>query len=580
MLTLLANLFDPIRLIGPIFDKELRVASRRRRTYAVRFFYIIALIIIISIALLTANFAMRTAPPGPTGTPTNAALSISQLSEMARVLTQVIIWFQFFVLQVAAINGLATAINEEIRRRTLGVLLSTPISSFQIVLGKLFSGLLRVFILLALSLPILALIRVYGGIPAGFVTAGLSVTACAIIFAGSISLAASITAQNNQKAMSFTIGILALLYFFLPAILTFVAFQYGQPPLLISLIAALQYINPYSTLATLTAQLNFAALSLPPVNWTGHCLTILALSTAVLIYAMFRVRKAALRQAVGGTAKKRKSFKLPFQRADEICRVKGHPIAWKDTRSIPGQKRTIVHYITLGIFVLLIIAAYIICAFFQYFQNPGCQMTFILSYILLASIQTLNFAATSIVAEREARTWPIILTLPLSEQQILSGKAQGVFLRCRPLWALLIVHTLFFTIIGFIHPLVIFYLAAIIPTLYYLFTSIGMFASACAKRVSSAINIAFGIILLIWLVLPTLVTLVGLYYVWFLNPLAQIVMLIGETMNTYSRTGRIGFSIVAGVFVVAITVAIHLGIAKLFRYWTTKYLYRNLFNES
>jgi hypothetical protein len=32
--------FNPLRLAGPIFDKELRVASRRRRTYVLRFVYV------------------------------------------------------------------------------------------------------------------------------------------------------------------------------------------------------------------------------------------------------------------------------------------------------------------------------------------------------------------------------------------------------------------------------------------------------------------------------------------------------------------------------------------------------------
>jgi hypothetical protein len=36
----LMRAFNPLRLAGPVFDKELRVASRRRRTYLLRFAYV------------------------------------------------------------------------------------------------------------------------------------------------------------------------------------------------------------------------------------------------------------------------------------------------------------------------------------------------------------------------------------------------------------------------------------------------------------------------------------------------------------------------------------------------------------
>ena len=45
-------MYQPGWLTGPIFDKELRVSSRRRRNYALRFFYILLLTAFIGIVWL------------------------------------------------------------------------------------------------------------------------------------------------------------------------------------------------------------------------------------------------------------------------------------------------------------------------------------------------------------------------------------------------------------------------------------------------------------------------------------------------------------------------------------------------
>ncbi len=42
-----SDVFDPVRLVGPIFDKELRVSSRRRRNHLLRFAYVAVLGILV-----------------------------------------------------------------------------------------------------------------------------------------------------------------------------------------------------------------------------------------------------------------------------------------------------------------------------------------------------------------------------------------------------------------------------------------------------------------------------------------------------------------------------------------------------
>ena len=52
---------NPSRLTGPIFDKELRVSSRRRRNYVLRSAYLLVLVVFVvgawSIAFLSSSIA-------------------------------------------------------------------------------------------------------------------------------------------------------------------------------------------------------------------------------------------------------------------------------------------------------------------------------------------------------------------------------------------------------------------------------------------------------------------------------------------------------------------------------------------
>src|SRR5207248_2086813 len=67
----------------------------------------------------------------------------------------------------------STAVGSERLAKTLPVLLMTPINTWQIISGKLFSRLLAALTLIGLSLPVLALVRLLGGVELGQMAAVL-----------------------------------------------------------------------------------------------------------------------------------------------------------------------------------------------------------------------------------------------------------------------------------------------------------------------------------------------------------------------------------------------------------------------
>src|SRR4051812_35465187 len=112
---------------GPIFGKELRTTSRRKRTYILRSSYLILLLLTLLIAWLSVG-----------------KMSYGGLAQRAQRQTELgAIFFAVFSFFCVITMGLigpvltATAIGSERLAKTLPVLLMTPINTWQIIGGKL-----------------------------------------------------------------------------------------------------------------------------------------------------------------------------------------------------------------------------------------------------------------------------------------------------------------------------------------------------------------------------------------------------------------------------------------------------------
>ena len=131
---------------------------------------------------------------------------------MGRQIILTIVWFQFIVSQILAIIMLSSSVSDEIRAGTLNVLMTTPVSSFQIIVGKLLSKLLQIFLLLVISMPLLAIIRVFGGMPWYYVVSSFFITLTAVIFSGSLSLFLSIYFRQAYSVILILLGLYLLIF--------------------------------------------------------------------------------------------------------------------------------------------------------------------------------------------------------------------------------------------------------------------------------------------------------------------------------------------------------------------------------
>jgi ABC-type transport system involved in multi-copper enzyme maturation permease subunit len=106
-------------------------------------------------------------------------------------------------------------------------------------------------------------------------------------------------------------------------------------------------------------------------------------------------------------------------------------------------------------------------------------------------------SATSIAAEKESRTWPILLTTPLDDKQIIWGKGIAVFRRNIPLLLLwLVLYCFCYLSIAVENPMIILY-AILVPiglaSSILFVIGMGLYFSVRLKSTTTAVALTVGV---------------------------------------------------------------------------------------
>jgi len=479
---------------GPLFEKELRVAGRRGRMHILRACYLLALSGFVGIVWLSTTWATFLSTP-----PVYAAYS---MADAGRYIITVIVWFQFVVLQLMAVVMLSTSISDEIYQRTLGVLMTTPITSLQIVAGKLLARMVQVVLFIAVSLPMLLLTQALGGVSWSYVLSGLAVTLATVLVAGSLSMYFSISSRRSGiLAILKTLAAMGVLFILLPwAWNDYGAAVTSQQTVQTVLVNA----NPYLVLSAITAEMFWPRPAPAPVYWWADCLGLLALAAAVFFVSVWRVRRAAMRQLAGDpggwlTGRRRAA-------TGRIRRVRGSPVVWKELHTSLFGSRLLG---ALG----WVLALGALVATYALFRNElgsiASQIPYGICLMALVGLSAAVISATGIAKEREAGTWPLLMATPLEDRQIVLGKAVATLRRVLPALLLLAFHFGIFTALGYLHPVVLLHLALIAAGLVALVTGSGLYFSTLVRRPTVAIVLNLGFSILVWAVIPLVISIAG-----------------------------------------------------------------------
>ncbi len=550
---------NPLRLAGPLFDKELRVWSRRRRLYALRFAYVCLFGAVVVHAWLVV---VRSGPN------TSSLVQASRMAEVGKIVVAAIVWFQFIAAQIVAAVVLSGAMATEVRQRTLDVLFTTPIGNAQIVMGKLLSGLLQILLLLAISLPLLAIVRVFGGVSWDFVVSGLGVTLATAIFVGALSLFLGITdRQTHQVAMNAVA--VCILFWLCTGLLLTVLGHAGYVSRMLAT-SILRLTDPYVVLAAQTRAMITPMGAGPPSGSWMYCLVALGAAGGLLLLSIWRLRKVAAGATIhtsrGSQAEgKQRQAQLRWVRRGAIRPVKGSPIVWKELcrPRIPRNRRGILSVVFLAILVCVIIGCVVVVIVFDpRALSPVCiGMSYLAA--LVYAIDVASSAAGAIPREKEARTWPLLLTTPLENGEIVRGKAIGAVRRSLPLLAVLPVLVLLALLF---HPED---KHALGPALYIAGVSVAHFVGAVIFLIGLGMYIGTCVRTVAVAAVATLGIYIGIRMV--ISPfLMMLTMMMGAASG-----GAEGIVLIAGT---VFSAAIYVGVGLLLAQSAAARLRRNVFS--
>jgi ABC-type transport system involved in multi-copper enzyme maturation permease subunit len=188
--------------IGAVGVKELRGRMRGRRAFIILTIY---LLLLGGFAWMVELIMERQYSFNFGGNGTYATAAIGQGIFAALLILE--------TLQVAFLAPSATAgaISMEREKQTLELLVVTPITSVAIVLGKLLSALVYVWLLIAASIPLTAVVFLYGGVAPEDVLRGYLVLVVTALGLGAFGLFCSSLVKRTQAATAITIfGVLIM----------------------------------------------------------------------------------------------------------------------------------------------------------------------------------------------------------------------------------------------------------------------------------------------------------------------------------------------------------------------------------
>lgn len=508
---------------GPIFGKELRATARRRRNYALRVLYLSALLLSLLVAWASTSNRVYS---------TSVSAQAQAQAELGRMF-----FASFCIFSIIAMAALGpvltcTAISGERLGKTLHVLLMTPITTWQIISGKLFSRLLVALTLIGLSLPALALVRLLGAVELLQMLGILCLCVTTVLATASIGLLFSTFMNRAYAVILLSYAAMLFLYAFVPFILFF-GFEVTSD-------RVFKWINWMAAAVALAEPRGMPTWE----DWVPCALVHVALSAVLVTCSALILRRTSRRAGDGRGApvapvapEATASIELAApkeepapaddappvspSRPDRKTRdVSDRPVLWREVRR-PLMNKPWHSVVGAAASVVLLLVTYVVLHGDDLLDNNWSQAAYSWVFNVIVWLLTCVLAATAIAQEKESDTWTLLLTTPLSGRAIVWGKVLGLYRRL--LWpgALIAVHFLAFTLAGVIDWPALFIALWVMFSFNSLWVATGLYLSLRSRKVTFAVIV--NLVLAVVIYLAAFFVLVVLGELWTVRELPETV---------------------------------------------------------
>ncbi len=407
-------------LAGPLFRREILINPRPLKHYLLRAGYVLALFVL-----------MYTAGQATIGW--QALRDVGDAAKFGTFLFSLFAIVQLTIVIAASLLFASGSVAQEKDKRTLVLLLMTDLSSSELVVGKLLSALLTVFTLIAVSLPVFALVHMLGGVSLTQVLWVELICVAAALAAGAWGVLVAFWREKTFQTLAISVLgsalFLGLLELTAAAVGTNTAFGRG--------LAALDpYRAIFAVINPLAAQ---PGVQTPAVGAMAPVACLLGLATALTAFTVFRVRvwnpsQAAFEQAATAAAE---AENAPTAARRVHRKVWDLPILWREigTRAY-GRKMIVIkaaYFLFAGLALLFL---------YNSPENAGLILGLIsregfafVAVGILALVLVNAQAVTSITSERDGQTMELVMVTEVGSREFVLGKLGGILFNMKEVLA-------------------------------------------------------------------------------------------------------------------------------------------------
>jgi ABC-type transport system involved in multi-copper enzyme maturation permease subunit len=393
---------------GPVFKFECLTASRRWQHFAGR-------VVCIGLLLAALTWVARDVASRSTG-----PVGLRELASAGEKFYLAITITQLSLLLLIAPAVAADSFCLDKARGSLLTLLTTDLSSREIVLGKLLARYLFIVAYVACGLPVLAICFSLGGISPEAAFGTFLVSLGVALVEGALALALSVWCSKTYEVL-LVAYILTLLYLLLVPITQTLL---PSPSWLAELADWLQILNPF----LLALRTDVTPPGIRPFLFAYFFFNCLIVSAILILIAVVSLRPVVVRH---GSASPRKNRSGRYRRSFLHSWLPGpsldeNPVLWREwQRRQPSRWIRLVWYIYMGVGGIFALYAMWLSLF-----NRGMNgiQPFVTAFLF--SIGLLIVSVTSVTSLQEERlrgSLDVLLTTPLSSLQIYWGKWWGGF---------------------------------------------------------------------------------------------------------------------------------------------------------
>src|SRR4051812_4622309 len=184
---------------NPILLRVVETGGKKKRDLFIRCGYLGLLIIVVVFALATS------------GGQSSGSMSLSALTNTSKQTFRYMSYLQLVLVSLLAPIFTAGAITQEKDSQTYDILLATPLTNGQIVLGSLMSRLFFVIALLLSGIPIFSITQIFGGVSIASIVKSFGIAAATAFVTGSLAMAIAVFKVGTRRTI-FSFYLFVVLY--------------------------------------------------------------------------------------------------------------------------------------------------------------------------------------------------------------------------------------------------------------------------------------------------------------------------------------------------------------------------------